>query len=86
VIDNVDPWFFWWLLSLAAAVCVTLKFAHGIKPYDEGPRPKPHPRFSDHIVCSARNCHNPADGIHETRRIPMCDRCAQEINASDGNR
>ena len=84
MIDNVDSWFMWWIVALFAAACIGYRFGRSIRPYDEGQPRTPGADYSDHFVCAVTNCHRPADGIHDTRRIPMCDRCAQEINAIDG--
>jgi len=71
--DNIEPWFFWTLLALAAIVSASIRFGRGIKPYDEGEPRTPGADYSDHFVCGVHGCHNPADGIHITRRLPMCD-------------
>ena len=85
MIDNVDSWFMWWIVALAAATYIGYKFGQGIKPYDEGQPRTPGADYTDHFVCGVHGCHNPADGIHTTRHIPMCDRCALDIDALDGN-
>jgi len=81
VIDNVDSWFMWWIVALAVATCIGYKFGKGIKPYDEGPPRTPGADYTGHIRCAVTNCNNPANGLHRTERIYMCDRCAQEFDA-----
>ena len=85
MIDNVPTWFVVVIVALFVGVCIGVRFANSIKPYDEGQPRTPGADYSDHFVCGVHGCHNPADGIHTTRHIPMCDRCALEIDALDGN-
>ena len=102
MIDNVPTWFVVVVAVLFIGVCIGVRFADSIKPYDEG-QPctclqdeqgvlawaddclqhgkSTRPDYTGHIRCAVTNCNNPANGLHRTERIYMCDRCAQEFDA-----
>jgi len=81
VIDNVPTWFVVTIVALFIGVCIGVRFANSIKPYDEGQPRTPGADYTGHIRCAVTNCNNPANGLHRTERIYMCDRCAQEFDA-----
>ena len=81
MIDNVPTWFVVVIVALFVGVCIGVRFANSIKPYDEGQRRTPAPDYTGHIRCAVTNCNNPANGLHRTERIYMCDPCAIEFDA-----